>query len=156
VDLERELQGALHEEFGKQVTIGIHSEPLPLEANRIELDTGVKDYFGNPCPKLIYKITEYERASFRRAEQIIESIYGALGARTVGEPEIKFAAHQCGTCRMGHDPHTSVVDRNLRAHDVKNLYIVGSGVFPTIGAVQPTLTIAALALRLADYLREIR
>ena len=57
---------------------------------------------------------------------------------------------------MGKDPKTSVVDRNLRAHDVENLYIVGSSVFPTIGALNPTLTIAAVALRLGEHLLSIR
>lgn len=58
-----------------------------------------------------------------------------------------------GSCRMGNDPKTSVVDRNLRTHDHPNLYIVGSSTFPTITASPPTLTIAALALRAALHIR---
>ena len=61
--------------------------------------------------------------------------------------------HQLGTCRMGDDPEFSVVDRDLKVHGVDNLYLVGGGVFPTGGAVWPTLTIAALALRLGNHLR---
>lgn len=156
VHLERELRKAVKEEFGKQLLIEISLEPQPIKTNRVELDSEVKDYFGNPCPKIFYTITEYEKATFRQAERLIESMFGALGAQMLGELEIKFSAHQSGVCRMGNDPKTSVVDRNLRAHDVENLYIVGSSVFPTIGAVMPTLTIAALALRLGDYLLAIR
>ena len=63
-----------------------------------------------------------------------------------------FYSHQCGTCRMGRDATTSVVDQNLRSHDVPNLYILGSSVFVTVGMANPTLTISALALRLADHL----
>jgi len=66
------------------------------------------------------------------------------------------AGHIAGTCRMGTeaDRATSVVDRDLKAWGIDNLYIVGSAVFPTLGTANPTLTIAALALRLADHLRE--
>ena len=55
-----------------------------------------------------------------------------------------------GTARMGDDPATSVVDASLRSHDHKNLYILGSSVFPTGGTANPTLTIAALSLRAAQ------
>jgi choline dehydrogenase-like flavoprotein len=59
------------------------------------------------------------------------------------------AGHIMGTARMGDDPAQSVVDKNLRAHDHRNLFLVGAAVFPTGGAANPTLTIAALALRAA-------
>jgi glucose dehydrogenase len=55
-----------------------------------------------------------------------------------------------GTCRMGVDPKTSVVDSYCRSHDHSNLYIVGASVFPTCGTANPTLTVAALALRSAE------
>ena len=57
-----------------------------------------------------------------------------------------------GTTRMGTDPEESVVDARLRTHDLSNLWLVGSSVFPTGGAMNPTLTIAALALRASDAL----
>jgi choline dehydrogenase-like flavoprotein len=156
MDLERELRQILQEEFGKTFGIEIMYEPLPVETNRVELDGGVKDDFGNPCPKIFYTITEYEKATFRGANQIVESLFGAMGAQMLDESKIGFGGHQSGTCRMGNDPKTSVVDRNLRAHEIQNLYLVGSSVFPTIGVSMPTLTIAALALRLGDYLLSIR
>src|SRR5207247_9012734 len=65
---------------------------------------------------------------------------------------LKFAAHQIGAHRMGRDPATSVVDANLRAHDVPNLYLVGSGSFVTASASPPTLTITALAIRAAEHI----
>ncbi len=61
-----------------------------------------------------------------------------------------------GTTRMGHDPSTSVVDRDGRVHGMANLYVAGSSVFPAAGYANPTLTIVALALRLADHLAELR
>jgi choline dehydrogenase-like flavoprotein len=66
--------------------------------------------------------------------------------------EKKSPSHQCGTARMGTDPATSVVDTNLKAHDLDNLYIVDASVLPTSAAVNPSLTIAALALRAGAHL----
>jgi choline dehydrogenase-like flavoprotein len=59
-----------------------------------------------------------------------------------------------GTTRMAADPRQGVVDADCRVHGIDNLYVAGSSVFPTCGAANPTLTIVALALRLADHLRE--
>ncbi len=63
-------------------------------------------------------------------------------------------AHQNGTVRFGHDPRTSALDANCRAHDVDNLYVVDASFFPSSGAVNPALTIMANALRVGDHLRE--
>jgi choline dehydrogenase-like flavoprotein len=63
-------------------------------------------------------------------------------------------AHQAGTCRFGVDPATSVLNLDCRAHEVDNLYITDASFFPSIGAVNPTLTIVANALRVADILRD--
>jgi choline dehydrogenase-like flavoprotein len=68
-----------------------------------------------------------------------------------GFPKSK-PSHQCGTARMGQDPATSVVDVNLKAHDLDNLYIADASVLPTSAAVNPSLTIAALSLRLGAHL----
>jgi choline dehydrogenase-like flavoprotein len=62
-------------------------------------------------------------------------------------------AHQAGTARFGTDPATSVLDINCKAHDVENLYIADASFFPSIGAVNPTLTIIANSLRVADVIR---
>ncbi len=71
-----------------------------------------------------------------------------------GFPKSK-PSHQCGTARMGDDPATSVVDASLKAHDLDNLYIVDASVLPTSAAVNPSLTIAALALRAGDHLGKL-
>jgi len=63
-------------------------------------------------------------------------------------------AHQAGTCRMGADAADSVVDTDCRAHEVDNLYVVDTSVFPSIGAVNPALTAMANALRVGDHLLE--
>ena len=61
-------------------------------------------------------------------------------------------AHQAGTCRCGDDPATSAVDRDCRAHELDNLYVVDTSVFPSIGAVNPALTAMANSLRVGDHL----
>ena len=65
------------------------------------------------------------------------------------------SGHIIGTATMGDNPLTSVVDKNLRCHDHKNLFILGSSVFPSSFTSNPTLTIAALALRAADHIKKI-
>jgi len=69
--------------------------------------------------------------------------------------ELAVAWHQVGTCRFGSDPANSVLDLNCRTHDVDNLYIVDASFFPSMGAMNPTLTIVANALRVADYLKSV-
>lgn len=70
-----------------------------------------------------------------------------------GEVPLQVVAHQCGTCRFGEDPATSVLDLNCRTHDLENLYVVDSSFFPSSGSVSPALTIIANALRVGDHLK---
>jgi choline dehydrogenase-like flavoprotein len=67
---------------------------------------------------------------------------------------ISGTSHQCGTLRFGRDPKTSVLDVHCRAHDLDNLYVVDSSFFPSSSAVNPSLTIMANALRVADHLKD--
>ena len=82
----------------------------------------------------------------------MEEIMKAAGATEMFRSPL--FVHLMGTTRMGDNPKTSVVDKNLKSHDIDNLYICGNSVFPTSGAVNPTLTTQALAARLADHLVE--
>jgi len=147
-DLKREIQDT----FGHQAEIAIFLEQLPDEKNSITLDPHVKDCFGDPVPRVTYALGQYERATLNKAAAKAEEILDALGATQIGSdlPDISFCGHHIGTCRMGENPEKSVVNRDLRAHDIKNLFIVGSSVFVTGAAVNPSLTIAALALRAAE------
>ncbi|WP_290650752.1 GMC family oxidoreductase, partial [Aquisalimonas sp.] len=84
--------------------------------------------------------------------EIIDALADQLGAVVKRDLEFHFGSHHAGTCRMGQDPERSVVDADLKAHDVDNLFVVGSSNFVTLSLPNPTLTIAALALRLGDHL----
>jgi len=121
-------------------------------ANRIALSSTQKDIFGRPLPHLIFNYSPEDLELIRRTRELIRSWLSQLGATRVREAPVAFPRHFIGACRMGDDARTSVVDRNLQVHDTRNLYVCGSETFVTGGAMGPTLTIAALALRLADHL----
>jgi len=146
------LRQRVQEEFGRRLGIRIYCEQLPDPANSISLNHRLKDFFGNPVPHITYSIRRYERDALEEAKQVARRILQTLGTTDTRPGDLSATAHQIGTHRMGTDPRTSVVDANLRAHDVPNLYLVGSGCFVTASASPPTLTIAALAIRAAEHI----
>ena len=158
-----EVWGSRHHDlmartFGKGATWAIFGEDLPEETNRVELDADLCDADGIPAPKVHYRIGENSKRLMEfqvaRAE---ESLMAAGAVETTAANLLRYSGwHLMGTARMGDDPATSVVDRNQRAHDVANLYIVDGSVFVTSSGVNPTNTIAALALRTASHIVENR
>ncbi|GGJ08739.1 GMC family oxidoreductase [Halobellus salinus] len=152
-----DLLAQLDASYGTHVAVGGLVEQLPDADNRITLDPSVRDDHGNPVPHVEWSLSERTRDAIRRANQIQRAILEELGADiawTVGPDATGPASHQMGTTRMGAAPDTSVVDADCRAHDLRNLRIVGSSTFPTGGAMNPTLTIAALALRVGESMAE--
>ena len=147
-----ELRRHVRDEFGYWLGIRVYCEQLPSRTNAVSLTPRVKDYFGNLAPHIHYGVGPYERKALDEAKQVAGKILAATGATDIRTSSLTFAAHQIGTHRMGRDPRTSVVDVNLRAHDVPNLYLVGSGCFVTASASPPTLTIAALAIRAGAHI----
>ena len=153
------LKREIRESFGRVIGIAAIVEQLPSEDNWISLDDTVRDYFGNPAPQVHLSVGEYERRTLKQARSIILKILRAMEAKIDFKEYLKHymnrfhpVAHHMGGCRMGNDSQKSVVDRNLKAHGVDNLFIVGSSVFVTGGAANPTLTIAALSLRAAEHI----
>lgn len=126
-------------------------EQLPEPSNRIVPDYSQRDAIGIPRPKMHWTIDEYVTNAHREVTAVIDQLFTRIGTTEVRHnPDVFGAGHLMGTFRMGDDPKTSVVDKDLRTHDHANLFLEGSGVFPTAGAANPTLTIAALALRSVD------
>lgn len=132
-----------------------HVTSLPMEANAVDLDPALKDAWGLPAMRVTYQMHPDDRANMRfflaRQREILE----AAGAKKIwdgGAGDVTESVHLMGTCRMGNDPRTSVVDRFHRAHDVPNLFIVDGSSFVTSGRQQPTATIQALAYRAAEYM----
>ncbi len=146
------LRRRVREEFGHWLGIRVYAEQLPDRVNAISLNPRVRDSFGSLAPHIHYSLGAYERRALDEAKRISGRILATLGLSDIRSTGLSFAAHQIGTHRMGGDPRTSVVDVNLRAHDVSNLYLVGSGCFVTASASPPTLTIAALAIRAAEHI----
>ncbi len=143
------------ENFGHWLGVNAETELQPNPESRISLDPTVRDLFGDPVPHVHLAFGAVDRQTQRRAAEILSQLLREAGVRDVSQDPLSpnsFAAHHMGTCRMADDPAAGVVDRNCRVHGIANLYVVGGSVFPTGGAVQPTLTIAALSLRLADHL----
>jgi choline dehydrogenase-like flavoprotein len=137
--------------------IGANVEMLPRAENRVKLDPDTTDAFGNPVPDVSFDVGEYAKTTAEEAISVSERVFDELGAEVTSRTDPSdpnFLSHHMGTTRMGTDPGTSVVDERLRTHDLDNCWIVSSSVFPTGGAANPTLTIAALAVRTSEYLRE--
>jgi choline dehydrogenase-like flavoprotein len=148
----------------RQFRFGCLVEQMPQETNRVTLSSQFKDNLGIPRPEITYDLDDYTKAGFAAAGQAAEQIFQKMNAVDFTyvppgssvftyqgkEYLLQGAGHVMGTYRMGSDPDTSVVDATLRAHDHSNLYLLGSGVFPSVGTANPTLTIAALTLLAAD------
>jgi choline dehydrogenase-like flavoprotein len=133
----------------------IEMEPCP--ENRIRLDGSHSDGFGNPGTTLSMRFTDNDRKTTRYCAELIQRVLTDVGAERITEHTVRsygWGHHHMGTCRMGDDPGTSVVDRNLAVHGADNVYIAGSAPFVTSSISNPTLTIVALSLRLADHLTE--
>ena len=146
---------ALREEANHRMTISCYVTQLPLETNRVDLDPEVKDEWGLPAMRITSKMhpDDIKNMEFFRQKSI--EILEAAGAKKVWAPPVNEArggAHNRGTCRMGNDPKTSVVDKYHKSHDVPNLYVVDGSNLVTGGRNHPTLTIQALAYRAADHL----
>lgn len=140
--------------LGRALQWGINSEDLPEESNTVTLDEHLTDSDGIPSPKINYTVSENTRRLLRFNLDRAHEAHQAAGAvRTVETPLWSDQpGHLLGTARMGHDPANSVVDQYGRAHDVPNLFVVDGSVFPTGGAVNPTATICAVALRSVEHL----
>ncbi|WP_313691275.1 GMC family oxidoreductase [Halorarum halobium] len=150
-----DLLGTLRDSYGTHVAMGGLVGQLPRAENRIELDPSRTDDHGNPVPKIRWSLDDRTRRTLERANEIQHAVLSELGVDvrwTVGPDSTGPAFHHMGTTRMGTDPDGSVVTPRLRTHDLENCWLPSSGAFVTSGAMNPTLTIAALALRVADDL----
>ncbi len=130
-------------------------EDLPEEHNQVTLDPDLKDADGIPAPKISYRLSQNSERmlahAVERGEQVLEAA-GATSTESIA-PLPPAGWHLMGTARMGDDPERSVVDAQGRCHDVRNLFIVDGSLFVTSGGVNPTNTIQALALYVADHIK---
>jgi choline dehydrogenase-like flavoprotein len=146
---------SLAEQFTRTMFFGTHGTSLPLETNSVGIDPELKDAWGLPCMRVTYtdhpddlKCAEFLVA---RATEIAQ----AAGALKVWPEKVQAqtqSVHLLGTCRMGNDPRTSVIDRFHRTHDVRNLFICDGSSMVTSSRGQPTETISALAFRAGELI----
>jgi len=143
------------ESYTYWMTCAGHGTSLAQETNRVDIDPELKDDWGVPAMRVTYKDhpDDIKHANWQteRAKEIMD----AAGAKQIVAEEAgesRGGVHLLGTCRMGNDPATSVIDKYHRTHDVKNLFISDGSSMVTSGRGQPTLTIEALAFRAADHI----
>lgn len=143
------------------VQIETNVEQTPRAANRVTLSDKL-DPYGIPRPELHWTLAPEEERTYRRGLELVVEALDSLapglrdGRTSYSESwpdDVQGCWHHIGTTRMSDNPAEGVVDRDCRVHGVANLYVAGSSVFPTGGATSPTLTIVALALRLAEHLQ---
>jgi choline dehydrogenase-like flavoprotein len=133
----------------------LSTEDLPMPENRVTVDREGKLTLG------------YKPTNDKPKQELYKQLHSMLGklhmepghlfhrfAYMKNDIPVAGVAHQAGTCRMGEDPSTSVLDRDCRAHEMDNLYVVDTSVFPSIGAVNPALTAMANSLRVGNHLLE--
>jgi len=137
--------------FPHLVYVTALAEDLPESQNRIELDSQAKDSNGVPAPRVVYRLSENTLRMLDHGARVARELLNAGGATEVhDEKAFPWTSHFMGTARMGTDPKTSVANAWHQTHDVPNLFLVDGSSFVTSGAVGPTPTIGALALRCAD------
>ena len=169
------LAKTLNNLISRQIRFGFLVEQPPEASNSVTLsDPSITDGLGLRRPQISYRISDYTKKGIVQARKMANLIFAKMGAKqfttVLPDDPTRFeadvdgekvmlnfmgAGHVMGTHRMGSNAKDSVVDSFQRCWDHKNLFLVGSGTFPTTGTANPTLTIAALSLRTADkILRE--
>jgi len=149
-----ELDRQIRDRSARKLIINAFHEQLPDPANRIVPSREHSDALGIPQPEIHYAIDDYVRRSAADTRDHYARIAALFGGTEIDfNDDFSPNNHIMGTTIMGDDPATSVVDANCRTHDHPNLYIASSAVMPSAASVNCTLTIAALACRLADHLQ---
>lgn len=143
--------------FAKRFTkatlyMGAVTEMKISDTNRVTLSKHKEDAFGDPLAHLHCSYAEEDLRLLDRCRELVRELYNKIGASDVYEAEVTFSRHHQGTCRMGDNPRTSVVNKDLRVHECPNLFLGGGETFVTGGAMQPVLTTVALAHRLGAHL----
>jgi choline dehydrogenase-like flavoprotein len=164
------LRGHLAATLPRHVRFSLAVEQLRSAANTVTIDPGHLDALGNPRPVISYHIDDYTTAGMAAAAVIARQVFQQAGITDCTDPEsgtwfpsvtrdgevfpYHGMGHFAGTHVMGSRAGESVVDTHQRSWEHRNLYVVGSGSFPTMGTSNPTLTMAALALRTVEHMTQ--
>ena len=127
--------------------------------NRILVDAERTDIYGIPTPVLQFRFGSLDQAVYKEMRNTVGEVCDRLKCevmKPLGERPSGFASHEAGTVRMGKDAKTSALNSFCQSHDVKNLFVTDASTFTTSSEKNPTLTIMALSLRAADYIKDRR
>jgi len=141
------------QDYNHQVGLKMVGEMLPQEGNCVTLAQH-KDQYGLPIARVEYSWCDNDKALIAHALKFMRRALEAIDCHDIWD-QTDDTCHMHGTARMGADPRTSVVDADCRSWDVRNLFVCDGSVFPTVGGVNPSLTIQALACRTADRIRTL-
>jgi choline dehydrogenase-like flavoprotein len=152
------LQKALADTAGAGFGMTCMGEVLPRYENFVRIDKDVKDEWGIPALHIRQKYTDNEHAMVRDAMNTAEELCHGAGFEVLAKHSQMVppgeSIHELGSCRMGVDPKTSVLNKYNQSHDVRNLFVVDGSSFVSGGVQNPTLTILALSMRAAEYMAE--
>ena len=152
----RKFKEEMAHNFTRQMSIVGATTSLAVDRNNITLDPKNTDKWGRPAIRTTYRDHDDDLAMAKFLQDRASELFDAAGATKSWRHPIhptNGGEHLLGTCRMGDDPATSVVDKHHRSHDIPNLFICDGSSFVTSGRGQPTMTIMALAFRAADHIK---
>ena len=154
--LGKAFKQKLVDRVSRMMRISCSTEQLPNPENRITLSADKKDELGLPRPQVSYRVDDYSKKALENGFRVARTIFEGISDKADIKPDaldapqnFNTAAHAMGTLKMGRDATKSVVNSFGRSHEHPNLYVAGSSVFVTSSTSNPTLTIAALSLRMA-------
>lgn len=153
-----DLQKQIESYRGAAISTTIMGEVLPRFENYVRLDPQVKDAWGIPVLNIHCRYTDNEFKMAKDAVTTISEVCRDAGFEVLsGNDKMLppgYSIHELGTCRMGDNPKTSVLNKWNQSHDIKNLFVVDGSSFVTGGSQNPTLTILALSMRASEYIVE--
>jgi choline dehydrogenase-like flavoprotein len=154
----QELEDVLQSYHGSGFSAGIMGEVLARYENHVSIDKEVVDAWDIPALRIETKYTDNEFNMARDAVDTSVALAEAAGfevlAKNYDPNPPGYSIHELGTCRMGDDPKTSVLNKWNQSHDIKNLFAVDGAAFVSAGWQNPTMTILALSMRASEYLAE--
>ena len=147
--------------YNRSCEVRLTADDLPRPSNRVDLDPTHIDEYGFPVARITRDVGEHEKRMYQQIVPQLRSIFDPYSSVLVnGVPTITpqvtdlIGDHQMGTCRMGHDPQTSVLNSWCRLHDVENVFVVDSSFMPTGLGLNPMVTVVANALRVGTHIIE--
>jgi choline dehydrogenase-like flavoprotein len=157
-DYGESLQKKLDRYAGSCMSAGIYGERVAHFENHVRIDKDVKDAWGIPVLHIEARDTDNEHKLAKDAADTAEEIFKEAGWDIISKTDRYnppgYSIHELGTCRMGDNPKTSVLNKFSQSHDVKNLFVVDGASFVTCGWQNPTMTILALSMRASEYCAE--